>query len=56
LEDQSREGKQPGATSARNVVPMAVMEQKLRAALASRKNPDFIIIGRTDAFGAQGLD
>jgi 2-methylisocitrate lyase-like PEP mutase family enzyme len=56
LEDQSREGKQPGATSARNVVTMTVMEQKLRAALASRKNSDFIVIGRTDAYGAHGLD
>jgi 2-methylisocitrate lyase-like PEP mutase family enzyme len=56
LEDQSREGKQPGATSARNVVSMEVIEQKLRGALASRANPDFIIIGRTDAYGVQGLD
>jgi 2-methylisocitrate lyase-like PEP mutase family enzyme len=56
LEDQSREGKQPGATAARAVVPMNVMEQKLRAAMASRQDPDFIIIGRTDAYGAQGLD
>ena len=56
LEDQSREGKQPGAASARNVVPLDVMEQKLKAAMAARKNSDFVIIGRTDAFGAQGLD
>jgi 2-methylisocitrate lyase-like PEP mutase family enzyme len=56
LEDQSREGKQPGAASARSVVPLEVMEQKLKAAMAARRNPDFVIIGRTDAFGAQGLD
>jgi 2-methylisocitrate lyase-like PEP mutase family enzyme len=56
LEDQSREGKQPGAASARNVVPIEAMEQKLRAAMAARQDPDFVIIGRTDAFGAQGID
>jgi 2-methylisocitrate lyase-like PEP mutase family enzyme len=56
LEDQSREGKQPGAALARNVVPLDVMEQKLRAAMAARCDQDFVIIGRTDAFGAQGID
>jgi 2-methylisocitrate lyase-like PEP mutase family enzyme len=56
LEDQSREGKQPGATAARAVVPIAVMEQKLKAAMAARNSKDFVIIGRTDAFGAVGLD
>ena len=56
LEDQSREGKQPGAAAARNVVPIEVMEQKLKAALTMRKSPDFVIIGRTDAYGAVGLD
>ena len=56
LEDQSRESKQPGATSARSVVPMEVMEQKLKAAMAARQNADFVIIGRTDAYGAEGLN
>ncbi len=55
LEDQSRESKQPGAASARNVVPLEVMEQKLKAAMAARQNSDFVIIGRTDAYGAEGL-
>ena len=56
LEDQSREGKQPGAASARNVVSMETMEQKLRAAMAARRDQDFVIIGRTDAFGFLGID
>lgn len=56
LEDQSRESKQPGAASARSVVPLEVMEQKLKAAMAARQNSDFVIIGRTDAYGAEGLD
>lgn len=56
LEDQSRESKQPGAASASRVVPLQVMEQKLKAAMATRQNPDFVIIGRTDAYGTEGLD
>ena len=56
LEDQSREGKQPGAASARSVVALSVMEQKLKAAMDARRNSDFVIIGRTDAYGAEGLD
>ena len=32
------------------------MEQKLKAAMAGRRNSDFVVIGRTDAFGAEGLD
>jgi 2-methylisocitrate lyase-like PEP mutase family enzyme len=56
LEDQSREAKQPGAAPARSVVPLEIMEQKLKAAMEARRNPDFVIIGRTDAYGAEGLD
>lgn len=56
LEDQSRESKQPGAASARSIVPLEIMEQKLKAAMEARHNPDFVIIGRTDAYGAEGLD
>jgi 2-methylisocitrate lyase-like PEP mutase family enzyme len=56
LEDQSREVKQPGAASARSVIPLALMEQKLKAAMDARRNADFVIIGRTDAYGAEGLD
>jgi len=56
LEDQSRETKQPGAASARSVVPLEIMEQKLKAAMDARRNSDFVIIGRTDAYGAEGLD
>lgn len=56
LEDQSREAKQPGAASARSVVPLEIMGQKLKAAMEARRNLDFVIIGRTDAYGAEGLD
>ncbi len=56
LEDQAREGKLPGATAARAVIPIELMEQKLRAAQAARRDKDFVIIGRTDALGLEGID
>jgi 2-methylisocitrate lyase-like PEP mutase family enzyme len=56
LEDQLREGKQPGAATARGVAPLELFESKLRAAMDARRDKDFVIIGRTDSFGAVGLD
>ena len=56
LEDQVRTSKRPGAQAARGVVALEIMEQKLRAALAARRDPAFVIVGRTDAAGAEGLD
>jgi 2-methylisocitrate lyase-like PEP mutase family enzyme len=56
IEDQVREGKQPGAATARGVAPLEAFEQKLRAAMDARRDKDFIIIGRTDSFGAIGMD
>ncbi len=56
LEDQVREGKQPGAATARGVAPLEVFEAKLRAAMDARRDKDFVIIGRTDSFGAVGMD
>jgi 2-methylisocitrate lyase-like PEP mutase family enzyme len=56
LEDQLREGKQPGAATARGVAPLDKFEQKLRAAMDARRDNSFIIVGRTDSFGAVGID
>ncbi len=56
LEDQLREGKQPGAAAARGVLALDKFEQKLRAAMDARRDKDFIIIGRTDSFGAVGIE
>jgi 2-methylisocitrate lyase-like PEP mutase family enzyme len=56
IEDQVREGKQPGAATARGVAPLDMFEQKLRAAINARRDKDFVIIGRTDSFGAVGMD
>jgi 2-methylisocitrate lyase-like PEP mutase family enzyme len=56
LEDQIRASKQPGAATARGVAPLDLFESKLRSAMDARRDKDFVIIGRTDAFGAVGLD
>lgn len=56
IEDQSRDTKRPGEQAAQAVVPVELIEQKLRIALERRPDPDFVIIGRTDAAGTEGLD
>jgi 2-methylisocitrate lyase-like PEP mutase family enzyme len=56
IEDQSRDSKRPGDKAALAVVPIEMIEQKLRAALDARPDADFAVIGRTDAAGAEGLD
>lgn len=56
IEDQDREHKQQRADRAASVVDEAVIEAKLRTALAARRNPETFIIGRTDAYGPLGLD
>lgn len=56
FEDQQRDRKQQRADKAGGVVDEAVIEQKLRTALAVRRDADTFIIGRTDAYGALGLD
>lgn len=56
IEDQvapKRCGHLPGS---RPVVAMAEQVGKIEAAVAARRDPDFIIIARTDAAGGLGLD
>ncbi len=56
LEDQvspKRCGQLPGA---RPVIALAEAVGKIEAAVAARRDPDFIIIARTDAAEAHGLD
>jgi 2-methylisocitrate lyase-like PEP mutase family enzyme len=55
IEDQNRDRKQQRADKAAAVVDRDVIEQKIRAALGARKG-DIMIAGRTDAYGALGLD
>jgi methylisocitrate lyase len=39
-----------------HLVPCELMEEKIRVALATRRDPDFVIIGRTNACRSEGLD
>jgi methylisocitrate lyase len=55
LEDQ-RLPKRCGHLSGKQLVPAEEMEAKVRAAVAARRDPDFVIIARTDARGVDGLD
>ena len=56
IEDQRRDRKQPRAEKARGVVEVPEIVQKLRVAMDVRESRDTLIIGRTDAYGALGLD
>jgi 2-methylisocitrate lyase-like PEP mutase family enzyme len=55
IEDQITP-KRCGHLDGKDVIPLAEMEKKLAAALGSRADPDFCIIGRTDARGVNGLE
>jgi 2-methylisocitrate lyase-like PEP mutase family enzyme len=55
IEDQITP-KRCGHLDGKEVIPLVEMEQKLRAALATRTDPDFCIIARTDARGVNGFD
>jgi 2-methylisocitrate lyase-like PEP mutase family enzyme len=55
LEDQVAP-KRCGHAAGKNVVEPGVMEEKLRAAAASRERKDFFLIARTDSRAIHGLD
>jgi carboxyvinyl-carboxyphosphonate phosphorylmutase len=55
LEDQAMP-KRCGHLSGKVLVPAAEMAAKVRAAVAARINPDFVIIARTDARAVEGMD
>jgi 2-methylisocitrate lyase-like PEP mutase family enzyme len=55
IEDQITP-KRCGHLDGKEVIPLEEMEKKLEAALASRSDPDFCIIARTDARGVHGFD
>ena len=55
LEDQL-EPKRCGHFAGKAVVPVAVMLDRLKAALDARRNPAFTVIARTDARAVEGLD
>ena len=55
LEDQVSP-KRCGHLDGKTCIPAEDMARKLRSALDSRRDPDFIIVARTDARGVEGLD
>ncbi len=55
IEDQVAP-KRCGHMAGKDVVPTEVMEQKIRAAAAARRNPDTFLIARTDSRAVHGLD
>jgi methylisocitrate lyase len=55
LEDQQLP-KRCGHLSGKQLVEPGEMAAKLRAAAAARRNPDFLLIARTDARGVTGFD
>lgn len=55
IEDQVSP-KRCGHLDGKELVPTAEFVAKIRAALAARRNPDFVIIARTDANSVSGLD
>jgi 2-methylisocitrate lyase-like PEP mutase family enzyme len=56
LEDQDRTVKQPEANAARSIASIESFSQKLRAALGTRRDPELVVIARTDALGSSGMD
>jgi methylisocitrate lyase len=55
LEDQQMT-KRCGHLSGKSLVEPEVMAAKIRAAVAARRDPDFVILARTDARGVTGFD
>lgn len=55
LEDQVWP-KKCGHYEGKRLIPTEEMAQKIRAAVASRQDPDFVIIARTDAIAVTGID
>lgn len=55
IEDQ-RLPKRCGHLSGKDVVAIEEMSAKIRAAASARRDPDFVIIARTDARGVNGFD
>jgi methylisocitrate lyase len=48
--------KRCGHLSGKSLVPADQMVAKIRAAVAARRDPDFVIVARTDARGVNGFD
>ena len=55
LEDQVAP-KRCGHLDGKEVIPVAEMVAKIEAAVAARRNPDFVLIARSDARAVEGFD
>ncbi len=55
LEDQVSP-KRCGHMEGKQLIPSDEMEGKIRAAVSARRNPDFVIIARTDARAVEGME
>lgn len=55
LEDQVSP-KRCGHLDGKQVIPTAQMQQKIAAAVAARRDPDFVIMARTDATSVEGVE
>jgi len=55
LEDQAMP-KKCGHFAGKELIPAEEMQQKLRAMLEARRDPDFFVVARTDAVGVTDLD
>ncbi len=55
IEDQVAP-KKCGHMEGKQVIPSGEMEEKLRAAVAARHSPDFLVIARTDARAVEGME
>ena len=55
MEDQVAP-KKCGAFQGKQIIRVEEMQQKLRAMLEARRDPDFFIVARTDSFGVVGFD
>jgi carboxyvinyl-carboxyphosphonate phosphorylmutase len=55
IEDQVMP-KKCGHTEGKQLIPRAEMVQKIQAAVDARRDPDFVLIARTDAIAVAGLD
>jgi methylisocitrate lyase len=55
IEDQELP-KRCGHLSGKSLVSVEEMEQKIRAAASARRDPEFVIVSRTDARGVEGFE
>ena len=55
IEDQTSP-KRCGGMAGRSVIPIGEMVAKLKAAIEAREDPEFVLIARTDAREAHGVD